>query len=321
MRTLTVLGLALGLSVLAAACGGDDTSATGSGGSTSSGTGGSGGQGGAGGAGGSGGSTPGALSVSMYASDPSGPLVNSVLVTGETDAILVDGQFLKADAAAVVDMVNTSGKTLKAIFLTHAHPDHYIGLVPIQEAFPGVKVLTTQAVLDEYNAKAPGTLQYLKGIFGDQIADTLAAPEVATEGDLDLEGHAIQIIEMPEPGESVAAAALGLTDMNAIIAGDVVYNEVHLVLAECAQQGWLTNLDAVKAMGFETIYPGHGAAATMATLDADAQYINDVVPIMDAAATPDEAKAAIKVAYPTYASEYLLNFSVDTYFQQCKPAP
>jgi len=56
-------------------------------------------------------------------------------------------------------------------------------------------------------------------------------------------------------------------------------------------------------------------------LDADAEYIKAVIPIMDAAATPADAKSAIKQKYAKYGSDFLLGFSVDNYFTTCKKAP
>lgn len=53
--------------------------------------------------------------------------MNSYLVLGDKEALVVDGQFFKADATKVVDLIKASGKTLTAVFLTHAHPDHYYG--------------------------------------------------------------------------------------------------------------------------------------------------------------------------------------------------
>ncbi len=82
--------------------------------------------------------------------------------------------------------------------------------------------------------------------------------------------------------------------------------------------GWIDNLTALKGMGFETFYPGHGTKTDMAVLDADAEYIKAVIPIMDGAATAADAKAAIKAKYATYGSDYLLGFSVDSYFTACK---
>ena len=59
----------------------------------------------------------------------------------------------------------------------------------------------------------------------------------------------------------------------------------------------------------------------LTTLDADAEYIEAVVPIMDGAATAADAKAAIKVKSAKYGSDFLLGFSVDNYFSGCKKAP
>ena len=319
MRTPALFTLAFSLSAFTfAACGSESTTSSAATTGTSSST----GTAGTGGGGGTGGSAPAALVIQTYASDPTGPSVNSLLITGEKDALLVDGQFFSADAGKVVDLVKASGKTLKTVFLTHAHPDHYLGLPVIQAAFPEAKFVATKAVVDDLAAKGPGTLAYLKTTpFGAQIPDTLVTPTALVGNSIELEGQAIQVLEMPKPGESEVAAALLLEHPSALIAGDLLYNGVHLVLSECQSQGWLDNLTAIKAKGAATIYPGHGPEATMDLFDADAQYIKDVVPILDASATADEAKAAIKLKFPKYGSDFLLGFSTDNYFMNCKAKP
>jgi len=322
MHATKHLGFTFALTIAVAACGGSETTtsstSTGSGGSTgasaSASTGSS-----TGGAGG--GVTAPELTVQSYASDVAGPAVDSHLIVGTKEAVLVDGQLFKADALKVIDLVKASGKTLTTVFLTHAHPDHYLGLETIRLAFPQAKIVTTAAVLTEFKAKAPGTFAYLKGMLTTQIADALAMPEALTGKTITLDGQEIAVIEAPHAGESESAAALVLPGKKALIAGDLVYHDIHLVLAECEWQGWLDNLTSLKAMGFETIYPGHGGKTDMAVLDADAEYIKAVIPIMDGAATADAAKTAIKQKYAKYGSDYLLGFSVDTYFTACKKAP
>jgi glyoxylase-like metal-dependent hydrolase (beta-lactamase superfamily II) len=319
MHATKHLGFTFALTVAVAACGGSETTSstgTGSGGetgtsaSTSTGSSTSGG----------GGSAP-ELTVQTYSSDIAGPAVDSHLIVGSTEAVLVDGQFFKADAVKVIDLVKASGKTLTTVFLTHAHPDHYLGLETIRLAFPQAKVVTTAAVLAEFTKKAPGTFTYLKGMLADQIPDALATPTVLAGTTIQVDGQDVTVFEAPHAGESESAAALVLPGKKALIAGDLVYHDVHLVLSECEWQGWLDNLTAIKGMGFETIYAGHGGKTDMTVLDADAEYIKGVIPIMDGAATPDLAKTAIKQKYAKYGSDFLLNFSVDNYFMTCKKAP
>lgn len=262
--------------------------------------------------------SPVALEVQTYAAGPTGPMVNSHLVMGETEAILVDGQMFKADAEAVVAMVSASGRTLTTVLLTHAHVDHFASVKVITDAFPAAKLVSTQGVRDDFDISAQPSFDYLKMQLGDMIADGLVAPTPLDGASLTLDGLELPIVEMKHAGESKHAVALVLPEDKAILAGDLLYNNIHLVLAECAAQGWLDNLAEVKAMGFEKVYPGHGAAAGVEVFDADAQYIKDIDPILAAAATPDEAKAQIKAKYPTYQNDFVLGVSVDNYFKLCK---
>jgi glyoxylase-like metal-dependent hydrolase (beta-lactamase superfamily II) len=106
---------------------------------------------------GSGGATS-AVAVQTYTASgdpPGGVAVNSHLVLGKTEAVLVDGQLYKVDAEKVVSMIQASGKALKTVFLTHAHPDHYMGFAVIRDAFPAASFVTTAAVLADFRpAKA-----------------------------------------------------------------------------------------------------------------------------------------------------------------------
>ena len=70
--------------------------------------------------------------------------VSSVLVSGQRDAILIDAQFGKSQAAKVVDMVRASGKTLTTIYISHGDPDFYFGLDTVLAAFPDARVVATE---------------------------------------------------------------------------------------------------------------------------------------------------------------------------------
>ena len=85
------------------------------------------------------------LTATVYTASPNGFLVNSTLVAGDKEAILVDAQFDLADAHRLVAMILESKKTLTAVYVTHFHPDHYFGLVAIKQAFPNAKLVALPA--------------------------------------------------------------------------------------------------------------------------------------------------------------------------------
>src|SRR3954451_19492829 len=58
-------------------------------------------------------SSPPALSLQVYNADAASFHVNAVLVSGKTDAVLIDSGFTQADAYRIAAMVLDSRKTLK----------------------------------------------------------------------------------------------------------------------------------------------------------------------------------------------------------------
>src|SRR5689334_5092517 len=81
------------------------------------------------------------LTTTVYTASPNGFLVNSTLVSGEREAVLIDAQFTLADAHRLVALILESKKTLTTVYVTHFHPDHYFGLAVIKQAFPKAKLV------------------------------------------------------------------------------------------------------------------------------------------------------------------------------------
>lgn len=45
----------------------------------------------------------------------------STLLTGPTEAVLVDAQYMEGDVAELARRIESSGRTLTTIYITHAH--------------------------------------------------------------------------------------------------------------------------------------------------------------------------------------------------------
>src|SRR5450830_1113047 len=68
------------------------------------------------------------LTLKVYNADANSFNVNSTLVMGAKDAILIDGGFTRADALRIAANVLDSGKQLTTIYVSQADPDYYFGV-------------------------------------------------------------------------------------------------------------------------------------------------------------------------------------------------
>src|SRR5664279_5053999 len=83
---------------------------------------------------------------------------SAVLVTGATEAVLVDAGFTRADGHRLVAAVLDSGKTLKTVFVSHADPDFYFGLEALADAFPDAAFVATPVVIAHIQKSFEGKL-------------------------------------------------------------------------------------------------------------------------------------------------------------------
>ena len=83
----------------------------------------------------------------------------SVLVTGETEALVVDAAFTRADGHRIVAAVLDSGKRLTTVVITAGDPDFYFGAEVIADAFPEAVFLAPTDVIEHIQHSYEGKLQ------------------------------------------------------------------------------------------------------------------------------------------------------------------
>ena len=72
------------------------------------------------------------LTWQNFPAGPNGFFRSPVLITGLTEAVLIDGGFTLPDGRALVEAIRNTGKRLTAIFISQSDPDYYFGLGPDQ---------------------------------------------------------------------------------------------------------------------------------------------------------------------------------------------
>ena len=98
------------------------------------------------------------LTATVFTASPGGFLVDSTLIAGDKEAILIDAQFDLADAHRLVAMILESKKQLTTVYITHAHPDHYFGLTVIHDGLLVTRQLRVPGASVDRNRVAFGEL-------------------------------------------------------------------------------------------------------------------------------------------------------------------
>ena len=84
--------------------------------------------------------------VHTVASGPETFLTNAFLVETAESLVAVDTMMTVSDARALRRHVDAIGKPLRAVLVTHGHPDHYNGTGDLLEGFGKIPVIATAGV-------------------------------------------------------------------------------------------------------------------------------------------------------------------------------
>jgi glyoxylase-like metal-dependent hydrolase (beta-lactamase superfamily II) len=230
----------------------------------------------------------------------------STLVYGERDAVLVDPLMTVAESRALADWVAATGKNVTAIYITHAHGDHFFGAPAILERFPRARLVSTAGVVEFMQA------QYGPRWFGGfwdprfpgQISETHVTAEPLDEGDvIELEGERLHAIELGHV-DTDGSSALHVPSLGLLVAGDAVYGDVHLYLAESTGRGrehWLEALDTLEALAPTVVVSGHkrdGDPDSPEQIGRTRRYIRDFAAAAEKATSHTDLYDAMVALYP-----------------------
>lgn len=220
--------------------------------------------------------------------------ITSTLIYGDTDALLIDPPFTYDQIRAVGDWVQRSGKRLSYIYATHGHGDHWFGTAQLIERFPGAVAYATEGTLRMMHEQATlGREQLWDKVFPGQIPPTPVLAEPVPAGGFLLEGNRIEPHEAGHTDTDdttfVYVPALGL-----VVAGDVVYNDVHPYILEGGHGGltaWLDALDRVAELEPYAVVAGHknpDRPDDPKTIDETREYLLDALRLLDEKPTARE---------------------------------
>src|SRR5215216_6976531 len=92
--------------------------------------------------------------------------VNSTMVIGQRDVLLIDPQFSLSEAHKLAAEILESKKHLAVIYSTHPHPDHLFGLAVLKQAFPDAKIVALPATVNATKTGWPARQKFWFPTYG-----------------------------------------------------------------------------------------------------------------------------------------------------------
>lgn len=243
------------------------------------------------------------LSIKTYNADAKSFHVNAVVVSGKSEAVVIDSGFTRADALRIAAEVLDSGKQLKTVFISNADPDFYFGAEVLRSIFPQAQVLTTPAVREKIQAKLAGKLAFWGPKMGANAPQNPVVPDLLQGTTLDIDGETIEV--RGTSGELAHRPYVWIPSIKAVVGNIAIFGNLHVWTADTQKaserEAWYAQLDEIEALHPSTVVPGHMAPGT--ALDTGAiRYTREYLQRFDSEAakakTAAELIAAMKNAYP-----------------------
>jgi glyoxylase-like metal-dependent hydrolase (beta-lactamase superfamily II) len=235
----------------------------------------------------------------------------STLIYGSEDAVLTDPPLTEDQARVLGDWIAAKGRNLTDIFITHGHGDHWFAAGPLAERF-GARVVASAGTIAQMHANA-ATRPVLWDKLYTGIPPTPVTAVTVPDNRFTLEGHELVIVETGST-DSDDSTVLQVPDLELVVAGDVIYNGVHMYLAQPAMVGgfepWREAIDTVEALGARHIVCGHQDKAR----DDDAarviaetrQYLDDAEALLESESTAVDFFDAKIERYPDHLGRTIL---------------
>src|SRR3989475_8886430 len=131
-----------------------------------------------------------------------------------------------------------------------------------------------------WEAEFNKTSKYWTSRFPGELPETPVVPEVLNLDDILVDSQVVSLIHVGQ-GDVEGSTIFHVPSADAVVGGDVVYNNVHMMMYEADEakrEAWIASIDVIAALNAKIVVAGHksvGATDLPANLAASQRYLRD----------------------------------------------
>lgn len=195
-----------------------------------------------------------------------GDIANTGFIATPAGAVVIDtGASLRYGQAQRAAVRAATGRDAVQVYITHAHPDHFLG----NQAYTDVPVQALRSTAERIARDGDTLAQNLYLLVGSAMAGTVVRPPTALaapvlpKGEVSqpptvvvFGGRRLQLIALQ--GHSAADLAVFDEATGTLFAGDLVFFERAPTTPDADIAPWLAALDRLAQLPVRVLVPGHG---------------------------------------------------------------
>src|SRR5258707_2660315 len=220
---------------------------------------------------------------------------SSTLISGPTEGSLIDALLTFENADQIAGWAKSFGRKITGVYITHGHSDHWLGLARLLQHFPNARgyaapEVTARAAWEaEFNKKS----KYWTSRFPGELPETPVVPEVLNIDEILVDSQVVKLIHVGQ-GDIGGSTIFHVPSAEAVVAGDVVYNNVHMMMYEADEpkrEAWIASIDAIADLDPSIVVAGHksvGAPDLPENLAASRRYLQDFTAVAKRASTVED---------------------------------
>ena len=220
---------------------------------------------------------------------------SSTLISGPTEGILIDALLTFENADQIAAWAKTFGKKITGVYITHGHSDHWLGLARLLQHFPEARGYAAPEVAGRaaWEADFNRKTRYWTSRFPGELPEPPVLPEVLNHDEILVDGQVVNLIHAGQ-GDIEGSTIFHVPSAAAVVCGDVVYNNVHMMMYEADEakrEAWIASIDAVAALKAKIVVAGHksvGAPDLPENLAASQRYLRDFTTVAKKGGTVEE---------------------------------